>query len=219
MKEKQPLFPPLLHAGLFTLSSLLGFIIISILTGNDLLSGWDQQISGAMENWHVQELLSLMRVFSYIGSMPNVFVILPVLFLICWMMTGTWGWWRFYLTVLLGSYLFNEIVRFVFLRPRPPLPDMEVVNRHGFPSNHAVGAFVLYSCLLLILWPHVGTVRGRMWLVTACLVMVVVISFSRVFLHVHYPSDILGGWLLGASWLGLCLTWQEIQRLRQARAH
>lgn len=99
------------------------------------------------------------------------------------------------------SPLLNELVKVLVHRARPVLPD-PVTHAEGasFPSGHAQAAVVGYSVLLLVFLP---VLRGwiRSVTVTAATLMVLAIGFSRVALGVHFVSDVLAGYILGAAWV------------------
>jgi undecaprenyl-diphosphatase len=99
-----------------------------------------------------------------------------------------------------GSHWLNVLVKSLVDRPRPVLGDpVQHVGGLSFPSEHAQTAVVAAGVVLLVVGPALGE-RGRRLLAGACLAGVLTIGFSRVALGAHYPSDILGGYLLGAAW-------------------
>lgn len=103
-------------------------------------------------------------------------------------------------TALVGGGL-DTLVKTIVDRTRPVLPDpIATAGGASFPSGHAMGAMVLYGALLLVflsLLPR--PTHGWAWLVTGLAVLGV--GCSRVVLGVHYPSDVIGGWVLGLAWL------------------
>jgi undecaprenyl-diphosphatase len=120
------------------------------------------------------------------------------------------GWlaWRrlprlavFVVVTVIASSSLNNAVKGLVDRARPVLPDP--VARAGgfsFPSGHAQAAMVGYAVLLLVFLPALrGAWRGLAVAVAA--VMVIAIGFSRVALGVHYVSDVLAGYALGAAWV------------------
>jgi membrane-associated phospholipid phosphatase len=119
-----------------------------------------------------------------------------------------WLLWRrlprlalFVVTTGIGSSLLNTMVKTAVNRLRPALPD-PVAHAPGlsFPSGHAQAAMVGYALLLLIFLP---TLHGawRATAVTLAVFMVLAIGFSRVALGVHYVSDVVAGFALGAAWV------------------
>jgi membrane-associated phospholipid phosphatase len=160
---------------------------------------------GARDDLHAYALrhewfVALMKAFSFIGSAAVYWVVftLIVLWLASWRRSRTAV---FVAATMLGSGLLNTLVKLAVHRARPVLPD-PVAHAPGwsFPSGHAQSAVVAYGLLLLLALPHL---RGawRVVAVVAAVAMVLGIGFSRVALGVHYVSDVLAGYVLGAAWL------------------
>ncbi|GHJ55708.1 hypothetical protein Nm8I071_50150 [Nonomuraea sp. TT08I-71] len=85
-----------------------------------------------------------------------------------------------------------------------PVVDVPVASAPGnsFPSGHALGSFVAYGALLLVFLPAVAP-RWRKPAIAIAAVLVFLVGLTRIALGVHFVSDVLGGWLLGAAWLGV----------------
>jgi membrane-associated phospholipid phosphatase len=120
-----------------------------------------------------------------------------------------------WLVTLVGSGLAVEVLKEVFDRPRPvwdrPFAFEETFS---YPSGHAAGSTVGYGMLaycLALRWP---SWRRRLGLVVGLAAWVLLIGFSRMYLGVHYLSDILAGYALGLAWLALCIVVIEEVRVR-----
>jgi len=119
-----------------------------------------------------------------------------------------WLLWRRLLRLALfvvitttGSSLLNSVVKAAVHRLRP-IVAQPVAHEPGlsFPSGHAQAAMVGYAVLLLVFLPVIHGVWRRV-VVTASVLMVLAIGFSRIALGVHYLSDVVGGYVLGAAWV------------------
>jgi len=119
-----------------------------------------------------------------------------------------WLLWRrlprlamFVVVTAAGSSLLNTVVKATVNRLRPVLTD-PVAREPGFsfPSGHAQAAMVGYAVLLLVFLPLLVGV-WRSLAVAFAVFMILAIGFSRVALGVHYVSDVLGGFVLGAAWV------------------
>ncbi|OJF14380.1 phosphatase PAP2 family protein [Couchioplanes caeruleus] len=102
-----------------------------------------------------------------------------------------------------GALLMDPSLKALIDRVRPVV-DVPVATAPGnsFPSGHALGSMVVYGALLLVFLPAVSA-RHRKWFITVVAVIVAAIGVTRISLGVHYVSDVLAGWLLGAAWLGV----------------
>lgn len=99
---------------------------------------------------------------------------------------------------VLGAGALNQLLKFEFARVRPDLWQRLVVE-HGFsfPSGHAMGTSAFTLAVVIVLW----NTRWRIWAVVAGVLYALVIGFTRLYLGVHYPTDILGGWTAGLFWV------------------
>ena len=102
-----------------------------------------------------------------------------------------------------GSALLNLATKQFFARERPSLwESIAPENTFSFPSGHAMGSATLACVLILLAW----RTRWRWPTVVAMLLFVAMVGLSRIYLGVHYPSDILAGWLAATAWAMGCYT-------------
>ncbi len=110
-----------------------------------------------------------------------------------------------------GALVLNQGLKLIFTRPRPVLwPSLLHETSFGFPSGHALGSMVLYGLLAYFYAIRHRHQTKAIYLWTALLVGS--IGFSRLYLGVHYPTDIIAGYLTGWLWLMACiglLQWQN----------
>lgn len=117
--------------------------------------------------------------------------------------------------LMAGVGLFVQVGKRTFIRPRPLKVAYYPETGYSFPSGHSATAMTLYG--LLCYWLVRGRRRVRsQWLVGSCAVgLVLIVGFSRIYLGVHFLSDVLGGYLLGACWLIVGIVLTEWQRTTQ----
>lgn len=106
------------------------------------------------------------------------------------------------MTVMLMGPL-TAVAKAISGRPRPAAM-LAVESSTSFPSGHALGAVVGVLAFLTVLWPWIPT-RARVPAIAVGAVIVLSVSVARVVLNVHYPTDVLAGWVLGYLWYRLCL--------------
>lgn len=105
-----------------------------------------------------------------------------------------------------GASLVFTVLKNVFDRNRPPVPDRLVsVTNESLPSGHATMSFVVVGTIVVLAWAGRSTL-ARVLLVVAAAAWVGAVGATRVYLGVHWFSDVLAGWAVGAAWLALCVT-------------
>lgn len=109
-------------------------------------------------------------------------------------------WWHaiFLCIGVGGAALANLVLKSLFQRARPDLWEWIITeSNYSFPSGHAMASVAIVVCALFMLW-HT---KWRTLCIVTGVMYVLVIGFTRLYLGVHYPSDILGGWAAGAAWV------------------
>ncbi|MGY2893241.1 phosphatase PAP2 family protein [Deinococcus sp. UYEF24] len=173
--------------------------------------GWEAPLMVAFRYHAPQWFRGVADVFSTVGSAR---VMLPFCALL-----AVWLWFRshsvarYFLISVMGAALLNVALKLVFARARPQvIPWLWEEGDASFPSGHASMAAALAVTLTALLWrtPYrwMSAVLG--------VVYVALMGVSRVYLGVHYPTDVLAGWALGLAWAGgvALVLWQ---RLREAQ--
>lgn len=101
----------------------------------------------------------------------------------------------------LGTVFGTVVFKQVFLRPRPEVvPRLVEVGGYSFPSGHAFGASATYMILMLLAWRSYHDLGSQLLLLAVTVSIVGCVGFSRLYLGVHYPSDVLAGVMLGMGW-------------------
>jgi len=107
-----------------------------------------------------------------------------------------------------GGFAIENILKRVVHRIRPPY-GAAYLNGHSFsfPSGHATGSLIGYTMLAYVLIMHWRTSHSlRTVIVAVAALIVLLVGISRIYLGVHYPSDVLGGWVTAAVWVAVCLS-------------
>lgn len=120
----------------------------------------------------------------------------------------------FTVIALAGGWLLSSLLKLGFDRPRPDLvPHGSIVYTASFPSGHSMMAAVTYLTLAIILARAQPHHRLKAYLLLIAILLTVLVGMSRVYLGVHWPSDVLAGWTAGAAWASLCwLAARALQR-------
>lgn len=114
------------------------------------------------------------------------------------------------LAAMAGGTLLNALMKMTFARPRPTVvPHLREVFTYSFPSGHAALSAIVYLTIGVLLFDVVRGRAARLYCLAVAMAATALVGFSRVFLGVHYPSDVLAGWAAGIGWAGVC--WLAVQ--------
>jgi undecaprenyl-diphosphatase len=117
-----------------------------------------------------------------------------------------------------GVPLLSRGLKLIYARARPDMvAHLEQVASPSFPSGHTLGSVVFCSTIALLVYEHIARRSLRLFVVGFSLCVGGSVAASRVYLGVHYPSDVMGGALIGITW-SLCVAaverWTSVARLR-----
>jgi membrane-associated phospholipid phosphatase len=184
---------------------IFGGIAEDVATG-DPLTVLDREIAAWLHLHATPALTDAMIFVSLLASWP-------VATGICIFMAAYFIWKRSYYRLLAlvltipAGMLLTVILKYAFHRSRPAWDDpILLIGSFGFPSGHAMAATLLYGFLAAFIARKVRAWRWRVLVVLAAGMLIVLVGFSRLYLGVHYLTDVLAGMAAGSAWLALCLT-------------
>ncbi len=109
-------------------------------------------------------------------------------------------------TVVGGAALQNIFLKQLFARPRPDYPQAYMTAPgFSFPSGHAMISIAFYGAIAYLACSYLKQFRAKLLVSMSALVISGLIGFSRLYLGVHYISDVLAGWAAGMTWLAVCI--------------
>ena len=159
-----------------------------------------------MQGLETAWLTFILKGFTWIGSGPIVALITVI------MMFFLFFVYRYRQQAALlgigvaGSALLNYLLKIYFRRERPEAYRIMDATGFSFPSGHTMMAFGLYTMIAYIAWRNVKTASNRALLILFAAFMILIIAGSRIYLGVHYPSDIVGGIFASAFWITILIT-------------
>jgi membrane-associated phospholipid phosphatase len=111
-----------------------------------------------------------------------------------------------------GGFAINYFMKLTFHRLRPPDPLMEPLKNFSFPSGHATSGFIFYGLVAYLVWKSKAPRKLKIVLALLLIAWALLIGFSRVYLRMHYASDVFAGFCNGVAWLGLAILLMERQK-------
>jgi membrane-associated phospholipid phosphatase len=187
------------------------------IVSNDPLVSFDQTVATTIHELRTPALTTFFLVVTALGSIEAIAVVSlggAVVF-------GAWRRWLLFGTWLIttgGSVMLLLLLKALFARPRPYVEHPLLLETYySFPSGHAMEAVVLYGMLAYFAVLALRTWRARAAIVFGTSLLVLLIGFSRLYLGVHYFSDVVAGFAVGGVWLSTCITVMEFLRRGKRR--
>lgn len=197
---------------LFVISLSLFLELTEELKDNDL-GFYDYYFSEKIQNYRTPSLTSFNQFITHLGD-RSTYIILSVVFaafLLIW--TGKWKFALQTTLVLIISSISNIVLKQLINRERPSMDQLVSVSTLSFPSGHAMSAMAFYG-FLIYLGFHLATSLGVKLAIFFTLgALILLIGFSRIYLGVHYPSDVLAGFIGGIIWVSFFVTLFKIREL------
>ena len=193
---------------------LVGVALLGWAANRGLTQGLDLQLAdwlalrrGISPDW----LIGVMQAISWTGGGPQRTLIVVLIAAALWRWRGGASGLAMALTSLTSNWASN-LLKLYFARPRPHLvPHLDDVGTSlSYPSGHATSAAVVYLLLAMVLPPQ----RRTLWLALAA-TLALLTGLSRMMLGVHFASDIVGGWMLGAAFASVGA--EAVQRWTNAK--
>ncbi|MFC4309270.1 phosphatase PAP2 family protein [Steroidobacter flavus] len=195
-------------------AACVGFVEIADDIGvDDDLGRFDVALSAALSQ-HASD--RQLRIFAAVTDLGDKDFLIPLAAVIAafmlfrrrWFLAAAW------LVATAGGALSNVGLKAIFERSRPEhLHGFASASGWSFPSGHSSGSFIVYGLLAYLIVIH-STPRWHWPVAAAAMMLIVCVGFSRVVLQVHYFSDVLGGYAVGAAWVAAWIAGLEVFRRR-----
>lgn len=191
----------LTRAFIISVISLAAFVLMATLIEAHKIVQFDSTIINLVQGIESPALTAIMKFFTFIGS-TKIVVILSIL-IIYFLYKVLYHRLELilFIAVIAGTPIINFILKSIFHRARPEFHRLIEIGGYSFPSGHAMNAFSVYGILAFLLWRHIATRTGRTLLIIFSIIMILMIGISRIYLGVHYPSDIIGGYFASGFWM------------------
>jgi undecaprenyl-diphosphatase len=160
---------------------------------------FDQNIANFIYSWRSPGLTKLMIFVTNLGANYMIVIaILTVIFLV-WKKHKkeaiTFG------IILVMGVIINFSLKQIIQRPRPEMSPLIMESSYSFPSGHAMNATVFYLALAFYFYHFTRKKKLSLWVTVTAIGLIILIGFSRIYLGVHYPSDVAAGYAVGVWWL------------------
>jgi undecaprenyl-diphosphatase len=192
----------LLFAGM--LSAIAALFFFGWLADEMLEGGtrrFDESVRNYIHEFAAPALTSVMQLVSFLGSTLFLIIFGVIIVIALYLRKHRRGAILFAITTL-GSSILIFTLKNIFKRVRPePFFNTILPSSDSFPSGHALGAFCFYGALAAILTARTESLSLKILIWTAAAAMILLVGISRIYLGVHFPSDVVAGYAVGLIWV------------------
>jgi len=184
--------------------------------GNEMLEGdtrhFDQAIREWVHRYASPGMTSAMTAISLLGYnllIVELVIALAIFAKLRWRRAALW------LTVAMtGSLVLDLVLKYIYHRTRPMAYFVMAPHSYSFPSGHALCSFCFYGVLAGLLSARTKPLAWQLLIWIAATTLVIAIGLSRIYLGVHYPSDIVAGYLAATVWVGTIIVLDHVRTVR-----
>lgn len=190
---------------LFTLIIVLLCTLAFLLLGREILQGqevgFDLKAFAFADRLASAWLTRVMVIITFFAS-RNFITVASLLLIMYFLFIRKHKWYSLRVPVIaIGSISLNLILKQFFGRERPLVPHLVESSGLSFPSGHAMISASFYGLLVYLVWKHVAHAALKWFLIGLLCLWIILIGFSRIYLHVHYATDVIAGFAAGIMWV------------------
>lgn len=215
--EDLPYYLTILVALLIFIAALNGFVELTEELAENSLGAFDTKVTNFVISFRRDWLTTFLVFITNVGTRSGYLIIIALLTLYFVVRHRSWKFIVQTVVVLLLSSLSNVALKEVINRARPTIEHLVTVYTLSYPSGHAMSAMGFYGFLIFLVMRYEMATLLRMVLVVLLAFMIFSIGISRIYLGVHYPSDVLAGFIGGLIWVALCAIIFDVADLYRKR--
>lgn len=187
------------------LTSLIAFLLIAKYVFLDQKEEFDTSAFNFIAVFESNSLTEAMALLSVIGNY-QIMIVANILLTAYFLFIRKHRWYSIKIpSIALSSVLLMSVLKIIFNRPRPLVPLMEPAVGLSFPSGHAMNSVTFFGLLIYFVYRRSLHPALKILIVTLLVLFILGIGFSRIYLRVHYASDVLAGFCMGVIWLTIAV--------------
>lgn len=207
--KKDPIKPYLITATIAAIPFIL--ICLTAIIDINFLTQVDQTIGQHFYHWGGDGFTTFVQNFTLLGNAQGIIPTALIIGGIFYYISRKWQVFIWPLvTILIGVGPLVDLIKYTVQRPRPTyITHLVDQGGYSFPSGHSAGAVMAWGALAFLIWHYFGQQYPKIkpYLMAFVIIMMIALGGSRLYLGVHYPSDVIAGWSIGAVWLTLCISY------------
>lgn len=180
---------------------------------SNYLAYYDARISGAILSYRSPTLTHYFIILTNFGHFWSYAIALVACSVLFYLKFKSWKYIGQLLLVVLLAVASSYVLKLIIMRDRPDIEHLVEVSTASYPSGHALVSMAFYGFLIYLIYTlKIGRIL-KIVFIALCLFLILNIGLSRIYLGVHFPSDILGGWIVGFFWIVFCVMMLNLIRI------
>lgn len=214
-----PYYITILVAAVFFVVALNAFVEISEELVENELEEIDQRVTDFVVSFRSDGLTSFLTFMTHMGDRYAYLVIGLGLGVILYMRQKSWRFVLQTVLIMALSTISNVVLKEVFNRQRPGEEHLVSVDTLSYPSGHSMSAMAFYGFLIFLTFQSPVRKRIRSAIAALLVMVILLVGLSRIYLGVHYPSDVAAGYMGGLIWVTFCVMAFNIITLYRKRSN
>ncbi|MGA8853307.1 MAG: phosphatase PAP2 family protein [Christiangramia sp.] len=203
--QKLPYIIVVIVALIIVVTSINLFIELTDTLKTDILANFDKQITDYVISLRSPALTNYFVFITNIGDLYGYLAVLTLYCLISWFVFKRWKYVLQTTLVLILATTSNMILKRFINRARPGIEHLVSVETLSYPSGHAMSAMAFYGFLIYLCTKFRINKFLKIGIILILAFIILSIGISRIYLGVHFPSDIAGGYIAGLIWVIFCI--------------
>ncbi|MBK5214670.1 MAG: phosphatase PAP2 family protein [Flavobacteriaceae bacterium] len=202
---KLPYIITVLVAFVIVVGGINVFVELTETLKDDVLAQYDQQISEYIISFRSPPLTQYFIFMTHAGDIYGYLIVFAIALIVSIVFFKNWWYATQTLFVLLLASISNTILKRFVDRARPGIEHLVVVETLSYPSGHAMAAMAFYGFLIYLFYRFKMNAWLKYGIILLLIFIILSIGISRIYLGVHFPSDIAGGYIAGLIWVFFCI--------------
>lgn len=215
--EQLPFILAIFVALILVVGGINVFIDLTEILQSKLINSFDQKVTDYIISFRSPELNKVFQFITELGDLYGYLILGALCGIGFYLKFKNWQYVLEMLFVIIIAGLSNLALKQVINRARPDATHLVAVETLSYPSGHAMGAIAFYGFLIYLFYNF----KMNTWLKSSIILifgfLILAIGISRIYLGVHYPSDVIGGFIAGFIWIIFCIILFQIMDIFRRR--
>jgi len=204
-RQKLPYLITVIMALIIVVVGVNFFVELSESVKEELMGNFDEQVTDTVLSFRNPNLTDYFVFVTEVGDVKGYLTVLTIIAILSILVFKRWKYVVQITFVLFLATVSNMMLKRVFDRARPEIEHLVSVKTLSYPSGHAMSAMAFYGFIIYLVYKFKINIYLKFLLIILLTILILSIGTSRIYLGVHFPSDVAGGFIAGMIWVFFCI--------------